>query len=138
MLHKVSFLLLCYWLPAFATTCSFLHFPSLRQELMQIGHLNQCNLCPPFGQRSKTARKLVSLKLLCTAEPFDINPEYTNSWKDLSAPEPGCVLVAAPDEVDHFFRRAVVLLLSCDQTNGARGLIVEMAIRFRTCFFVPL
>ena len=40
------------------------------------------------------------------------------------------MLVAPPDEVDHFFRRAVVLVLSCDASDGARGLILEMATAF--------
>ena len=43
------------------------------------------------------------------------NAEET--WRDLEVPVPGCVLVASPDEVDHFFRRAVVLILS----TGGQG-----------------
>ncbi|KAJ1483379.1 hypothetical protein T484DRAFT_1800478 [Baffinella frigidus] len=44
--------------------------------------------------------------------------------------EAGVVLVAAPEETDHFFRHSVVLLL--DHTpQGSRGVVLEMATAFQ-------
>jgi len=43
--------------------------------------------------------------------------------------EPGCVLVASPEEVDHFFRHAVVLLLE-HSDGGSKGVVLEMATAF--------
>lgn len=41
----------------------------------------------------------------------------------------GCVLVASPDEIDHFSRHAVVLVLS-HGAQGSRGVTLEMATAF--------
>lgn len=47
----------------------------------------------------------------------------------LSNAEAGCVLVASPDEIDHFSRHAVVLVLS-HGAQGSRGVTLEMATAF--------
>ncbi|EKX50894.1 hypothetical protein GUITHDRAFT_103478 [Guillardia theta CCMP2712] len=49
-------------------------------------------------------------------------------WREGSV-EPGCVLVASPEEVDHFFRHAVVLLLE-HSDGGSKGVVLEMATAF--------
>jgi len=41
----------------------------------------------------------------------------------------GCVLVASPDEIDHFMRHAVCLVLTHD-ARGSRGVLLEMATAF--------
>ena len=47
----------------------------------------------------------------------------------LQTVEAGCVLVASPDEIDHFMRHAVCLVLSHD-ARGSRGVLLEMATAF--------
>jgi len=49
-------------------------------------------------------------------------------WRE-GAVEPGCVLVASPEEADHFFRHAVVLLLE-HSDSGSKGVLLEMATAF--------
>ena len=50
-------------------------------------------------------------------------------FEPLSNVAAGCVLVASPDEIDHFSRHAVVLVLS-HGAQGSRGVTLEMATAF--------
>jgi hypothetical protein len=50
-------------------------------------------------------------------------------FEPLSNVATGCVLVASPDEIDHFSRHAVVLVLS-HGAQGSRGVTLEMATAF--------
>ena len=50
-------------------------------------------------------------------------------FQPLREVEAGCVLVASPDEIDHFSRHAVVLVLS-HGAQGSRGVTLEMATAF--------
>ena len=55
--------------------------------------------------------------------------EIENVFTAVREVEAGCVLVASPDEIDHFSRHAVVLVLSHGE-QGSRGVTLEMATAF--------
>jgi putative AlgH/UPF0301 family transcriptional regulator len=50
-------------------------------------------------------------------------------FKPLREAEVGCVLVASPEEIEHFARQAVVLVVSHNE-QGTRGVLLEMATAF--------
>jgi len=57
-------------------------------------------------------------------------------FNEISEIEMGCVLVASADEVDHFFRRGVALVLD-HGPRGSRGLLLEMATAFKIGEMAP-
>lgn len=59
-----------------------------------------------------------------------------NIFKEIHNIDAGCLLVASADEVDHFFRRGVALVID-HGPQGSRGLLLEMATAFKIGEMAP-